>query len=120
MNLNGTSAIVSGGASGLGEATARELAKAGALVMVADLNADRGNKIADEIGGVFTRVDVSDEESVAAAVAAVAAAPRPLRVAVSCAGIGWAGPDASAGTARRMTWPPIAGSSTSTSSGPST
>ena len=90
MNLNGTSAIVSGGASGLGEATARELAKAGALVMVADLNAERGNKIADEIGGVFTRVDVSDEESVAAAVSAVAAVPRPLRVAVSCAGIGWA------------------------------
>jgi NAD(P)-dependent dehydrogenase (short-subunit alcohol dehydrogenase family) len=90
MNLNGTSAIVSGGASGLGEATARELAKAGALVLVADLNAERGNKVADEIGGVFTRVDVSDEESVAAAVGAVAAAPRPLRVAVSCAGIGWA------------------------------
>jgi NAD(P)-dependent dehydrogenase (short-subunit alcohol dehydrogenase family) len=90
MNLNGTSAIVSGGASGLGEATARELAKAGALVLVADLNADRGTKVADEIGGVFTRVDVSDEESVQAAVSAVAAAPRPLRTAVSCAGIGWA------------------------------
>jgi NAD(P)-dependent dehydrogenase (short-subunit alcohol dehydrogenase family) len=90
MNLNGTSAIVSGGASGLGEATARELAKAGALVLVADLNAERGNKIADEIGGMFTQVDVSDEDSVAAAVAALADPSRPLRVAVSCAGIGWA------------------------------
>ncbi len=90
MNLNGTSAIVSGGASGLGEAAARELAQAGALVLVADLNADRGQKIADEIGGVFARVDVSDEESVAAAVRAVTEAPVPLRVAVSCAGIGWA------------------------------
>jgi NAD(P)-dependent dehydrogenase (short-subunit alcohol dehydrogenase family) len=89
MNLNGTSAIVSGGASGLGEATARELAKAGALVLVADLNAERGNKIADEIGGMFAQVDVTDETSVAAAVDAVAAS-RPLRVAVSCAGIGWA------------------------------
>src|ERR1700677_1407309 len=90
MNLNGTSAIVSGGASGLGEATAREVAKAGALVLVADLNAKRGNKIADEIGGMFTQVDVSDEESVAAAVAALADPSPPLRVAVSCAGIGWA------------------------------
>jgi NAD(P)-dependent dehydrogenase (short-subunit alcohol dehydrogenase family) len=90
MNLNGTSAIVSGGASGLGEATARELAQAGALVLVADLNAERGRQLADEIGGVFARTDVSDEESVAAAVSAVAAQGRPLRVAVSCAGIGWA------------------------------
>ena len=90
MKLNGTSAIVSGGASGLGEATARALSKAGVLVLVADLNAERGTKVADEIGGVFTPVDVSDEESVRKAVSAVAAAPRPLRVAVSCAGIGWA------------------------------
>src|SRR3984885_12414243 len=90
MNLNGTSAIVSGGASGLGEATARELAQAGALVLVADLNAERGSKIADEIGGVFSRGDVSAGGSAAAPVAAVAATPAPLRVAVSCAGIGWA------------------------------
>src|ERR1700733_13866271 len=90
MKLNGTSAIVSGGASGLGEAAARALSKAGALVLVADLNPERGTKVADEIGGVFTPADVSDEESVRKAVSAVAAAPRPLRVAVSCAGIGWA------------------------------
>jgi NAD(P)-dependent dehydrogenase (short-subunit alcohol dehydrogenase family) len=53
MELNGTTAIVSGGASGLGEATARELAKAGALVIVADLAADRGETVAADIGGVF-------------------------------------------------------------------
>jgi NAD(P)-dependent dehydrogenase (short-subunit alcohol dehydrogenase family) len=90
MNLNGTSAIVSGGASGLGEATARELAQAGALVLVADLNAERGQKIAAEIGGLFAQVDVSDEASVATAVSAAAATSAPLRTAVSCAGIGWA------------------------------
>jgi NAD(P)-dependent dehydrogenase (short-subunit alcohol dehydrogenase family) len=90
MKLNGTSAIVSGGASGLGEATVRELAAAGAAVVVADLNAERGGAIAAEVGGVFAATDVSDEESVRAAVAAAAATGKPLRVAVSCAGIGWA------------------------------
>jgi NAD(P)-dependent dehydrogenase (short-subunit alcohol dehydrogenase family) len=90
MNLNGTSAIVSGGASGLGEATARGLAAAGCKVIVADLNADRGKTIADSVGGVFARTDVSDEQSVAAAVAAANELDAPLRVAVSCAGIGWA------------------------------
>jgi NAD(P)-dependent dehydrogenase (short-subunit alcohol dehydrogenase family) len=90
MELNGTSAIVSGGASGLGEATARELAKAGALVVVADLAEERGRAVAADIGGVFARTDVSDEASVAAAVAAATGTGRPLRAAVSCAGIGWA------------------------------
>jgi NAD(P)-dependent dehydrogenase (short-subunit alcohol dehydrogenase family) len=90
MNLNGTSAVVSGGASGLGEATVRALAAAGATVVVADLNAERGKAIAAEIGGVFAQTDVSDEASVQAAVDAAAATGIPLRVAVSCAGIGWA------------------------------
>jgi NAD(P)-dependent dehydrogenase (short-subunit alcohol dehydrogenase family) len=90
MNLNGTSAVVSGGASGLGEATVRALAEAGATVVVADLNADRGKAIAAEIGGVFAQTDVSDEASVQAAVDVAAATGVPLRVAVSCAGIGWA------------------------------
>jgi NAD(P)-dependent dehydrogenase (short-subunit alcohol dehydrogenase family) len=90
MKLNGTSAIVSGGASGLGEATVRELAAAGCKVVVADLNADRGKAIAAEVGGVFAQTDVSDEESVRAAVAAAGSLGAPLRVAVSCAGIGWA------------------------------
>jgi len=90
MELNGTSAIVSGGASGLGEATVRELAAAGATVVVADLNDERGKAIAGEIGGIFAHTDVSDEDSVQQAVQAAAATGAPLRVAVSCAGIGWA------------------------------
>ena len=90
MELNGTSAIISGGASGLGEATARVLAAAGATVVVADLNQDRGKQVADEIGGQFARTDVADEASVQAAVDTAVATGSPLRVAVSCAGIGWA------------------------------
>ena len=68
MDLNGTAAIVSGGASGLGEATARVLAAAGATVVVADLNEEGGKRVAGEIGGLFARTDVSDEASVQAAV----------------------------------------------------
>ena len=90
MELNAVTAIVSGGASGLGEATARELAKSGAHVVIADLNEQRGQDIAAELDGQFVRTDVSDEASVAAAVAAAEASGHPLRVAVSCAGIGWA------------------------------
>jgi NAD(P)-dependent dehydrogenase (short-subunit alcohol dehydrogenase family) len=90
MEINGTAAIVSGGASGLGEATARELASAGSRVVVADLNEDRGKSIAGEIGGLFIRTDVSDEQSVQAAVEAATGLGAPLRIAVSCAGIGWA------------------------------
>ena len=90
MELNGTSAIISGGASGLGEATARVLAAAGATVVVADLNQDRGKQVADEIGGQFARTDVADEASVQAAVDLAVATGEPLRTAVSCAGIGWA------------------------------
>ncbi|HUK69233.1 MAG TPA: SDR family NAD(P)-dependent oxidoreductase [Streptosporangiaceae bacterium] len=90
MELNGTAAIVSGGASGLGEATVRALAAAGSSVVVADLNDARGKALASEIGGVFVRTDVSDEASVQAAVDAAAGGSVPLRVAVSCAGVGWA------------------------------
>src|SRR5215813_11363817 len=90
MELNGTGAIVSGGASGLGEGTARELAAAGCRVVVADLNEERGKAVADAIGGLFVGTDVSDEESVQAAVDAAASAGPPLRVVVNCAGIGFA------------------------------
>ncbi|WP_017578612.1 SDR family oxidoreductase [Nocardiopsis valliformis] len=90
MDLNGISALVSGGASGLGEATAKELAAAGATVVVADLNAERGEAVAKEIGGVFVSTDVSQEDQVKAAVQAAADTGKPFRVAVSCAGIGWA------------------------------
>ncbi|MFC4530288.1 SDR family NAD(P)-dependent oxidoreductase [Sphaerisporangium dianthi] len=90
MDLNGAAAIISGGASGLGEATARELAAAGATVVIADLNAERGKAIADELGGVFVQTDVSDEASVQAAVDAAVATGKPLRAVVNSAGIGWA------------------------------
>ncbi len=90
MELNGTSAVVSGGASGLGEATARVLAVAGATVVIADLNENRGKQVADEIDGLFARTDVADEASVQAAVDMAVSTGFPLRVAVSCAGIGWA------------------------------
>ncbi|HEV2451816.1 MAG TPA: SDR family oxidoreductase [Streptosporangiaceae bacterium] len=90
MDVNGTASIVSGAASGLGEATARELAAAGSRVVLADLNEDRGKTIASELGGVFVKTDVVDEQSVQAAVEAAAGLGVPLRIAVSCAGIGWA------------------------------
>ncbi|MFC0037103.1 SDR family oxidoreductase [Actinomadura rayongensis] len=90
MDLNGVSAVVSGGASGLGEATVRALAAAGAKVVVADLNEDKGKALADEIGGVFVKTDVTDETQVQAAVQAAVDSGAPLRVLVSSAGIGWA------------------------------
>src|SRR5919107_1013207 len=86
MELGGIGALVAGGASGLGEATARELASRGARVTIADLNEDRGAKLADELGATFAKADVTEEDQVAAAVAASG----ELRLAVSCAGIGWA------------------------------
>jgi NAD(P)-dependent dehydrogenase (short-subunit alcohol dehydrogenase family) len=86
MELNGIGALVAGGASGLGEATARELAARGARVTIADLNEERGTALAAEIGGAFAAADVTDEAQVQAAVGAV----EGLRLAVSCAGIGWA------------------------------
>ncbi|MEU1881269.1 SDR family NAD(P)-dependent oxidoreductase [Streptosporangium sp. NPDC020072] len=91
MDLNGAAAVISGGASGLGEATARHLAAHGATVVVADLNEERGKLAAEEIGGVFVKTDVSDEQQVQAAVDAAVATGRPLRVVVNSAGIGWAG-----------------------------
>jgi NAD(P)-dependent dehydrogenase (short-subunit alcohol dehydrogenase family) len=90
MDLTGTAAIISGGASGLGEATARALAAAGSTVVIADLNADRGEAVAAELGGKFVQTDVADEASVTTAVEVAAALPSPLRVIVNCAGIGWA------------------------------
>lgn len=90
MDINGAGAIISGGASGLGEATSRALAGAGAKVTIADLNEDKGKALADEIGGQFVKTDVSDESSVSSAVDAAVATGVPLRIAVSCAGIGWA------------------------------
>jgi NAD(P)-dependent dehydrogenase (short-subunit alcohol dehydrogenase family) len=87
MNLNGASAIVTGGASGIGEASARQLALLGAHVVIADLNEELGQAVASEIGGLFVRCDVSSEEDGAAAVAA-ASEMGPLRALVNSAGLG--------------------------------
>ena len=90
MDITGASAIVTGGASGLGEATARMLAQRGAKVVILDLQEDRGELLAKEIGGVFAKADVSDEEQVQAAVDA-ASELGPLRILVNSAGLGRAG-----------------------------
>ena len=86
MDLTDASALVTGGASGLGLATARRLAAAGATVTILDLPSSAGAEIAAELGGSFAPADVTDPEQVAAAVA-TAAASGPLRVVVNCAGI---------------------------------
>jgi NAD(P)-dependent dehydrogenase (short-subunit alcohol dehydrogenase family) len=89
MDINGVSAIVTGGASGLGEATSRRLAARGARVVVIDLQDEKGQAIASEIGGTYVRADVTDEGQVQVAVDA-ASELGPLRALVNCAGIGWA------------------------------
>ena len=89
MDLNGTSAIVTGGASGLGEATSRLLAERGVHVVVADLQEDKGAPLAKEIGGLFAQTDVTNADQVIAAVDA-AIEMAPLKSLVNCAGIGWA------------------------------
>jgi NAD(P)-dependent dehydrogenase (short-subunit alcohol dehydrogenase family) len=90
MEIEGAGVLVAGGASGLGEATARGLAAAGAQVTVADLNAERGERLAAEIGGGFVEADVTDADAVGAAVERASAVEGGLRVSVCCAGIGWA------------------------------
>ncbi len=90
INLTDASAIVTGGASGIGEASARQLAALGAKVVIADLNEDLGQKVASEIGGMFVKCDVSSEEDGAAAVLA-AGEMGPLRALVNSAGLGKAG-----------------------------
>jgi NAD(P)-dependent dehydrogenase (short-subunit alcohol dehydrogenase family) len=89
MDINGASAIVTGGASGIGAATARLLAAKGAKVVVADLQADKGEAVAKEIGGAFCKVDVTKTDDIVNAVE-MAKSMGPLRVLVNSAGIGWA------------------------------
>jgi len=89
MNIEGTSAVVTGGASGLGLATARLLAERGARVVVADLQADSGEAVAKEIGGAFVRTDVTVTDQIVAAVDR-ARELGPMWSLVNCAGIGWA------------------------------
>lgn len=89
MDLNANvSAIVTGGASGLGEATARALAKNGVKVALFDMNPERGEQVAKEIGGVFCKVNVTSDEDVAAGFAKARAAHGQERIFVNCAGIG--------------------------------
>ena len=90
MKIEGTSAIVVGGASGLGEATVRSLHRQGALVTIADVNAEKGAALASELGIEFVGCDVREEAQVQAAVEAAAKGDGGLRVAVCCAGTGWA------------------------------
>ena len=89
MDFTGSAALVTGAASGIGAAVARQLAAAGAKVVVADLNAEKGEALASEIGGSFVSVDVTDTEQLKAAVLR-ATELGPLRILVNSAGIGWA------------------------------
>lgn len=90
MQIQGQAAIVTGGASGLGEATVRELARLGAKVAVFDVNAELAAKVATEIGGVACVCDITHTDSVAAALAAATAAHGPARILMNIAGIGTA------------------------------
>ena len=89
MDINGASAVVTGGASGIGAASARLLAAKGAKVVVADLQEEKGNALADEIGGAFCKVDVTNTDDIINAIE-MAKSMGPLRVLVNSAGIGWA------------------------------
>jgi 3-hydroxyacyl-CoA dehydrogenase / 3-hydroxy-2-methylbutyryl-CoA dehydrogenase len=92
MEIAGKSALVVGGASGLGAATARRLHAEGASVVIADLNAEKGEALAGALGerASFAEANVTDSEQVQAAVDAAASAAGGLRISVCCAGIGWA------------------------------
>lgn len=87
MNVNGLGAIVTGGGSGLGEATARALAAGGAKVAVFDMAEDAANRVANDIGGVACICDVADGASTEAAIAKARDAHGVARVVVQCAGI---------------------------------
>ncbi len=87
MDISATAAIVTGAASGLGEATARELARRGAKVAIFDRDAERGEQIAAELGGIFCEVDVTSDDKVAAAFARARDAHGQERILVNCAGV---------------------------------
>lgn len=91
MDFKNVPAVVTGGASGLGEGAARALAAAGAKVAIFDLNEERGREIAAELGGIFVRCDVSSAESAEAAFAAAREVHGACGIAVNCAGIAPAG-----------------------------
>jgi NAD(P)-dependent dehydrogenase (short-subunit alcohol dehydrogenase family) len=87
LDLSGASAVVTGGASGIGEASARQLAALGMRVVVADLNEDKGNAVATELGGLYVKCNVASEDDGLAAVGA-ASEMGPLRALVNSAGLG--------------------------------
>jgi NAD(P)-dependent dehydrogenase (short-subunit alcohol dehydrogenase family) len=87
MDVSGKAAMITGGASGLGAATARALAEAGAKVTIVDLNEDLGRQTAETHGGIFVKADVSDEAQILEALAQGNAAHGPVRILVNCAGI---------------------------------
>ena len=91
MNIEGMSAIVTGGGSGLGAAAARELTRAGAKVALLDLDEAAASALAEDIGGLAIACDVSDASSAEDAVAAARQAHGPCRILVNCAGIAPAG-----------------------------
>jgi NAD(P)-dependent dehydrogenase (short-subunit alcohol dehydrogenase family) len=90
VRIGGSGALVVGGASGLGEATVRALHAAGAHVTIADVNAEKGDALAGELGLEFVACDVRDEEQVQTAVARAAGGEGGLRISICCAGTGWA------------------------------
>ncbi len=90
MDINGLAAVVTGGGSGLGAATARKLSSQGANVVILDFDVARANDVAAEIGGIAVKVDVGDPASVDSAIAEVVAQIGAPRVVVNCAGIGTA------------------------------
>ncbi|HWB70494.1 MAG TPA: SDR family NAD(P)-dependent oxidoreductase [Solirubrobacterales bacterium] len=104
MRAQEASALVAGGASGLGEASARALVEAGATVTIADLNAEKGEALAAELGerAAFVEANVTDEDAISAAVAQAAAHEGGLRISVCCAGIGWAERTAHKGGAHNL------------------
>ena len=87
MDINGLSAIVTGGGSGLGEATARELATRGARVAILDLGSSNGADVAADLGGIFTEADVTSDEQVTQAVADAAGEHGGVHILINCAGI---------------------------------
>ena len=88
MNIQGHAALVTGGGSGLGEATARELARLGARVAVLDVNLDNAKRVAADIGGVALQCDITNTESLQIAIDQAAAAHGPARILMNIAGIG--------------------------------
>jgi NAD(P)-dependent dehydrogenase (short-subunit alcohol dehydrogenase family) len=87
MDINGVAAVVTGAASGLGEATARELARRGAKVAIFDRDSARGEQVANDVGGIFCEVDVTSDQAVKAAFDKARTAHGQERILVNCAGV---------------------------------